>query len=136
MKVTGSDRDDYTGAYRHYAGVLRTWLVAYGVGGPVIILTNDKLWEAMQSARILALAGSLFLLGVALQVLLALLNKTTMWLSYYGQDHEEFKKSRRYAAAKWLRSKYLIDFVSDVGSILLFAGATVVVFLALLESVP
>lgn len=39
MLQTGSGSDDYDG----YSRILRTWLVAYGIGGPVFLLSRQDI---------------------------------------------------------------------------------------------
>lgn len=76
----GSDsRSELYAAYDGYSRALRTWLVAYGIGAPVLLMTNDALWLAVAESGDAAWIGALFLVGVALQVVLTAVNKTAMW---------------------------------------------------------
>jgi hypothetical protein len=111
-------------AYEEYSKTLRTWLVAYGIGAPVLFLTNETL-----SARVLAsphaeCLGILFLSGVSLQVLLAALNKSVMWACYYAELTPVCKTKRRFRFADWISQQYWIDFLIDAASLVLFAFAT------------
>src|SRR5437667_8179111 len=84
--------------YNEFAKALRTWFVAYGIGGPVLLLTNETLRSriaASGSARYIAAA---FLLGVAAQILLAILNKTTLWFCYRAAREPKLKKRLVYQA--------------------------------------
>jgi hypothetical protein len=115
-------------AYEGYSQTLRTWLVAYGVGGPVLLLTNEKLWTLIAKsgcARAIAIA---LLVGVALQVVLAALNKAVMWGSYYGEIEVTFRTERRYQVAIWLAKQFWIDFAVDLLSMVIFGWATYRVF--------
>jgi hypothetical protein len=85
-----SEKSEYYTAYEHYSGVLRTWLVAYGIGAPVVVLTNESLWQTLRTNGDSSAIGVLFMSGVALQVLLAALNKAIMWGSYL-KFHSEFR---------------------------------------------
>lgn len=90
------DREEYFKAYGEYSKVLRTWFVAYGIGGPVLLLTNETLATSIKtSGQGKALAG-LFLSGVGLQVVLAALNKFSMWGIYFGEIKTPFKTTRRH----------------------------------------
>lgn len=103
-RVAGTDRaKEFYAAYEHYSGLLRTWLVAYGIGAPVLMLTNEKLWDALGTSGSSRYIAICFLFGVGLQVLLATLNKTIMWASHYAEGHSEFQTTRRFKMAKWLR---------------------------------
>ncbi len=72
------DRDKEQGfyaAYEEHTKTLRTWLVAYGIGAPVLFITHDTLMKAVQKSGEGRSLGLLFLIGVAIQVVLAALNK-------------------------------------------------------------
>jgi hypothetical protein len=40
------------GDYDRYAKVLRAWFVAYGVGGPVLLLTNEAVRDKIADSRL------------------------------------------------------------------------------------
>ncbi len=71
---------DYYKAYEEHSKVLRTWLVAYGIGAPVLFLTNETLAAKLAGSAVAGRVAALFLVGVAAQVLLAAFNKTVMWV--------------------------------------------------------
>lgn len=115
-------------AYEEYAKTLRTWFVAYGIGGPVLLLTNEKVQEkiaASGQARTIAL---FFLLGVVGQVVLAFVNKTALWANYYAELNPHLVTQKRYRFAAWLAEQFWIDFLLDVAALWLFAAATWRVF--------
>ena len=82
---------EYYNAYHYYSNLLRTWLVAYGVGGPILFLSNEALWKRLASDG--TSLGFLFLGGVALQVIVAALNKTVMWACYFGELNEKRRQT-------------------------------------------
>lgn len=56
-KVRGKDtrarKKEETGFYEAYAGFarnLRIWFVAYGIGGPVLFLTNSEVWQKVSES--------------------------------------------------------------------------------------
>jgi hypothetical protein len=119
-----SDADGYYKVYEEYAKALRTWLVAYGIGGPVLLLTNDSVRTALASSggsRMLAFA---FLAGVGLQVFLAALNKTLMWTNYFAATSPTHRARRRFRVAAWLSEQFWIDLLVDLASLALFGWAT------------
>ena len=115
----------YYSAYQYHSNLLRTWLVAYGIGGPVLLLTNDTLWRQLTLSGAVNSIGKLFLIGVALQILLAALNKAIMWTLYRGEGDQQFQKKWLYEIAAWLSVKIGIDLVVDILSMGLMAWATV-----------
>lgn len=126
---------DVWAAYQGYSNTLRTWLVAYGVGAPVLFLTNEAIWKRVAASGEARTLAMLFLCGVGLQVLLAALNKTVMWAIYYGELITDFKQTRRYRVAATIAQQFWIDFVIDLGSMVLFALATYRTFVVLTAAV-
>lgn len=110
--------------YGVYARTLRAWFVAYGIGGPVLLLTNDTVNQAFRSSPLGRSIAGAFLIGVATQVVLAFLNKTVIWASYFATIRPEVSESRKYRAAAWVAEQYWIDVVADVATIGLFGWAT------------
>jgi hypothetical protein len=132
---TGTEAEKgYFDAYASAMTNLRTWLVAYGIGAPVLFLSNEELWQALAQAKCASCVGILFLAGVGLQVLIALINKTIMWWCYYGEAKPSVKEHRRYKAFSWLSEQFWIDLVIDAASIALFITATYIVFRAVTNS--
>jgi hypothetical protein len=128
-----ADRDKEQGfyaAYEEHTKTLRTWLVAYGIGGPVLFITHDTLMSAIKKSGEGTSLGVLFLAGVAIQVVLAAINKTIMWRLYKAElDEEEVDKAGVILRiCDWLSDKYLVDFIADLATVALFAFATAKVF--------
>src|SRR5438105_15853414 len=94
--ATPDDGEGHYAAYAEHARTLRTWLVAYGIGGLVLILSQDSLWKRLAASGTLPLIAGLFLCGVALQVVLAAVNKSAMWAVYYGEIEPSYQKTRRH----------------------------------------
>jgi hypothetical protein len=117
------DGSDGFKAYLEYNRVLRTWFVAFGIGGPALFIVNETIGQKLVSAGQLRLVVSLFLLGAAVQVLGALLNKIANWYVYIGTIDADVKGSRRQRFADWLISQFWIDITIDVISICSFGAA-------------
>jgi hypothetical protein len=121
----GIEETGFGTAYVEFARTLRTWFVAYGVGAPVLVLSQDTLATkvaAAGSGRAIAVA---FLLGAALQILQAILYKIAMWYLYMAQlyperrDSPAVKRSEAIAEALWLELAF------DGLTLLAFGWATV-----------
>jgi hypothetical protein len=119
-----TDREAFFDAYQEYSKVLRTWFVVYGIGGPVLLFTNDTFARTLKASGEGRSLAALFLAGVALQVVLAALNKFSMWGIYFGEFKGEFKRTRRYKLSHWFSEQFWIDFVVDILTLFLFAAAT------------
>lgn len=130
----GTQADEYLNAYGEHARTLRTWLVAYGIGAPVLLMTNDSFSLAVRESGSAKLMAGFFLAGVALQVLLSAINKGSMWGLYYGETALTFKRSAWYKLAFGLSERYWIDFVVDVVTLILFVVATWKAFFAVLRA--
>ena len=118
-----ADENPYYTSYKDFATTLRTWLVAYGIGGPVIVLSQQHVWAKIDGSDAAIWAGGLFLSGVVLQVLFALLFKWAMWI-LYAFDTDALKATNQYKIAYWVSDKYFIDVIADLGSLILFSTAT------------
>jgi len=119
-----TDREAYFDAYQEYSKVLRTWFVVYGIGGPVLLFTNDTFAKTVKASGEGKNLAALFLAGVGLQVILAALNKFSMWGIYFGEFKNEFKATRRHKLCHWFSEQFWVDFVVDVLTLALFAVAT------------
>ncbi|MEX2555817.1 MAG: hypothetical protein WEB06_09305 [Actinomycetota bacterium] len=111
-------------AYEGHATTLRAWLVAYGVGGPVLLLTNERISSVIADAGHARLLAVLFLAGVSLQVILAALNKYAMWLCYYSDEEPQVEEKWPYNWATWVSRQVWIDLAVDLASLGVFGYAT------------
>lgn len=115
-------KDTFLSLYNEYAKILRTWLVAYGIGGPVLFFTNEKLSQKIGGSGQTKLIVYLFLIGVACQVLLAFLNKWVNWVIFAYSDSS--KTPWICNKCDWISEQFWIDILLDLGAIVLFAFAT------------
>lgn len=128
------DGKEHFEVYSQHSAVLRTWLVAYGIGAPVLFMSQEAIWVRLSESGMLRQIGFLFLLGVFMQVALASINKSVMWACYFGETSPAYQKTRRYRFACWLSERYAIDFVIDLGSMSAFGYATFLCFSVLASS--
>lgn len=136
---------EYYGPYAEFSKTLRTWFVAYGVGGPVVLLTNDAAWKRVVDSGCGAHIGSLFLIGGALQICSALFNKHAMWHLYICEpasgDTESLKRwrscrkqTRSYRFWSWYSDQNWIDELLDLLTVVTFAWATALASVVLTAS--
>lgn len=114
--------------YDAFAKVLRTWFVAYGVGGPVLLLTNDTVSSKIADSGCARGIASAFLIGVGLQVLFTLLNKAALWGCYKAARDSKLRERLVYRIAEWFAYVLWLDLLVDFVSFVLFAFATYRVF--------
>lgn len=110
--------------YADYSRTLRAWLVAYGIGGPVLFVTNEKVTERIAKSGYANEIIVLFLLGVALQIILATINKWGAWHMYRGAGDAKYCRTWRYKLWGFINEQSWIDFVIDLWSLLMFMLAT------------
>ena len=96
---------------------------------------NEDLAERLAASDFLSVVARLFLFGVAAQVLLAALNKTVMWIGYRAEWTPTLRGRGWVKGARWLGDCFAIDFVVDVGTLILFGWTTWMLF-GLLTSHP
>jgi len=128
------EKSGHFDAYSQHSTVLRTWLVAYGIGAPAPFMSQKEIWHALAKSGLLPTIGFLFLLGVFLQVALAAINKSVMWACYFGDIDPSYKQTHRYRCACWLSNKYSIDLTADLGAMVSFGLATYCCFKVLANS--
>lgn len=126
--------EEYLEAYGEHARTLRTWLVAYGIGAPILLITNDSFAVAIRKSGDARWMAGCFFAGVTLQVLLSAVNKSAMWGLYYGETAPLFKRTFWFKLAYGVSERYWIDFVVDLATFVLFGIATWKAVLAVIRA--
>lgn len=124
---TGSAPREEAGFYDAYAGFarnLRTWLIAYGIGGPVLFVSQSFVTEALVKSGTARSVAYAFLGGVVIQIAGALLYKSAMWYCYQGELDPAFRESRRYRIAGFVSCAYWLELTIDLVTSALFVWAT------------
>ena len=122
--ISLGDREAFFKIYDAHTKILRAWLVAYGVGGPVLILTHEKIAKKVTDSGFGREIALLFIIGVGLQVLLSLVNKWVNWGLYAYSETEQHVKGKRYKACSWTSEQVWFDILLDIGTIGAFGMAT------------
>ena len=118
------EADEFFAVYSEYAKTLRTWFVAFGVGGPVLFLTQDKMAQRIQDSGNAQLIIILFSVGVGAQVFLALINKWANYFLYFRGDSRKGRKTKLYIRADWVSNQLWFDIILDAGTMVVFGLAT------------
>ncbi len=113
-------------AYAEWSKHLRTWLVAYGIGAPILFLSRKEVWDVLATSPNRRIITVLFLGGVASQVVLATVNKWSSW-GYYSVEQSPSLYANAWWAplAKWLVNQFWMDVVIDLVTLGAFIAATV-----------
>jgi len=118
----------YFESYAEYNRILRSWFVAYGVGGLALFLVEEKLRDALVRTGEARLVIGLFLSGVAMQILIAGLNKYANWYCYYGEDEPGYQKTRAYRFWSWIARQFIFDVLVGLATAACFFAAIVALF--------
>ena len=111
----------YFESYAEYNRILRSWFVAFGIGGLALFLLQSPIREALLASGQTRTLVVLFLIGVTAQIVVAFLNKYANWYCYFGEDNPVFMRSRVYRFWSHIASQFWIDIFFDlltVGSFL------------------
>ncbi len=120
--------DEEYSAYLEYNKVLRSWFVAFGIGGPALFLINPQIGNKLAGTGHFKYISGLFLAGAAFQVLGALINKFDNWYVYRGANDLDYQRKKRFKASKWLIEQFWIDIGLDVATAVAFGLATLYLF--------
>jgi len=106
----------YFESYAEYNRILRSWFVAFGIGGLALLLVEDKLRAALAASGAARAVAALFLSGVALQILIAGLNKYANWYSYAGEDDPAYRRTTAYRFWSGIARQFIVDVIVDLAT--------------------
>ena len=127
----GRDESGFYEPYAAFARSLRTWFIAYGIGAPVLFVSNAEAWKAVHASGRAETIAVVFLGGVAVQILEALLYKSAMWQLYMTELDPSRATTWFYDVATWLAASYAFELFLDILTVALFAWATILAIAAL-----
>lgn len=114
--------------YQEYNKTLRTWFVTFGLGVPSLFLINHdlglKLLAFAHHTRVIAF----YLIGCAIQVFIAVVNKFIAWHSYDDYQTVRVRDAWLHAAIRKIENSFWIDMIADLVTAGFFACATWMVF--------
>ena len=113
--------------YAHFSRTLRAWLVAYGVGVPVILISQANIIETIKMSGKGMLITYLFLGGVLIQILASLIYKYSMGYLYTSELDSSIENTKRVKLANWFSEAFWLELCFDVSAIALFFIGTFIV---------
>jgi len=128
-KPADIDREGFYKVYEEYAKNLRAWFVAYGIGGPVLFLTQETISKTIAESGQARNIVYGFLFGVLSQILLSLFNKWNNWAIYSYSDSEASMKTWKFKLAEILSEQSWIDKLLDIFTVVAFGYSTFKVLL-------
>ena len=125
---------DFYEPYAHFSRTLRAWLVAYGVGVPVILISQANVIETIKMSGKGLLITYLFLGGVLIQVLASLIYKYSMGYLYASELDPSIEKTNRVKLTNLFSEAFWLELCFDVSAIALFFCGTFIVVKIMLGS--
>jgi len=115
-------------SYAEYNRILRSWFVAFGMGGLALFLLESPVHEALLASGQTRTVVTLFLTGVTAQIVVAFLNKYANWYCYFGEDNPAFLQSTLYRFWSRIASQFWIDIILDILTVGCFLAAIGLLF--------
>ena len=113
--------------YSHFSRTLRAWMVAYGVGVPIILISQSNIIETIKASGKGMMITYLFLGGVFIQVIASLIYKYSMGYLYASELDPSIEKTKRVKLANWFSDAFWLELSFDVLTTLLFFCGTFIV---------
>jgi len=127
-KKSSALSQSYFDSYAEYNRILRSWFVAFGVGGLALFLLESPVRAALLASGQTRAVVTLFLTGVIAQIVVAFLNKYANWYCYFGEDNPAFLHSSLYRFWSQIASLFWIDIILDILTVGCFLTAIVLLF--------
>ena len=123
--------ESFYSSYEHYGNSLRLWLVSYGIGAPVLFISNKDLYATVSKIDAINCIVFLFLLASFAQIINALINKWCNWYNYAFEARLRKKDGKTYKIVCAICNASWYDWVTDLVSVLLLCWATLWLFLSI-----
>ncbi len=114
--------------------ILRAWLVAFGVGLPAIVLTNERLFDGLVEAGMAKRVFGLIFIAVGLQVGAECWLKYRHWLEYARSFERSSCSSKRLVTKRIARIYFTVSLTIDLASIALLGTAGVIAIFTCIDS--
>lgn len=98
--------------------------MAYGIGAPVLILSQEKLADRVTHSGSAKFLATLFLLGVGVQVFQAIIYKIAMWYLYIAELKPALLATKRFKISDYVSEALWLELIFDGVTVLLFGWAT------------
>ena len=123
-QTDASKGEDFFKCYADYAKALRTWFIAYGIGMPILFMSNNFALKKIATSPDAPLIIWSFLLGVVIQVSEALFYKNTMRYLHRGEIFPKLRDKLRYKIAHIILNFYWLEAAIDLATVVCFIIAT------------
>jgi len=93
---------DYADAYKTFSRTLRAWLVAYGIGAPVLLVSQESVAVKLAGFDETRTIVWIFLVGVGIQILSTFLYKITLGYLFLNQRDELPSQTLMFRISRWI----------------------------------
>ncbi len=121
-----SETEEYFQDYTAFSRDLRVWLIAYGIGAPVLFVSNAAIYDKVLQHGDGKLIVILFLIGVSFQIFEASTSKWMSWIQYSCKIDKKHKHLR--PLADYWFNRIIPRFVVELLSIVSMVYATYLTF--------
>jgi len=121
---TPQEKEGFYQAYSIYAWKFRLWMIAYGVGIPLLTLNNPELRSAVKHSEYGLYWIYAALIGTALQIILTWIYKSAMWYSYDSKPSSTEQTGWLQRAVTRTSDEYWIEVTIDLVCFILFTAVT------------
>jgi hypothetical protein len=121
------DPEDIFQQYWRYSSALKQWFIGFGAGVFVLLASNPDFLSSISGSDKSTILMLIFI-GVAAQVILAILNKFTQFYLYLRRRNYLHKTSFRYMLSYDYSSFAWIDILGDVITLGCFVWIAIVMF--------
>ena len=123
---TKNEPKEFFEQYWRYCSAMRNWLVAFGIGLCVVVISDRASFAASMTSctkRIVIIGACV---GLIVQIALVFLNKIIHWYMYWGIEHEGFRNTVRYCWSDKISDKFWIDIMADVITVVLYSCSGII----------
>lgn len=124
------EASEYFNSYSRFSSSLRGWLVAYGIGAPVLFASQAAFARVLNDTKRATPIIVMFLIGVLIQIGMTLSYKYCMWCLYQGEIKNHYKNKYRCHCANYLSNQTWLEFILDISTVVLYTYGTVALILA------
>jgi hypothetical protein len=129
MSEESQVRSDHYDIYSGFSNNVRGWLVAYGIGFLVILLSQEHLRDTVVRSEEGSIIAALLLAGAISQLSASLLYKWTIGKLYLGDSERgavsaRHRNSRFHKFSLWLFDALWVEIAIDLATVLSYVIAT------------
>lgn len=127
MRPVPTENSKFYEPYTYFARTLRGWLVAYGIGAPVVVASQKELTAQLVKTGWLEAVVLVFLSGVLVQILTAFLYKYALWILHLEEIKYKSKEGLVYRLSHGFYLRIWPTAVFDLITVGLYIGPTYIV---------